>query len=97
MAALNRLKSMGSYQERLLASYVFVHAACRWSIMPVISPERVLVIAAAARIKIEPQSAERVAKAVAAPITRLAEGQLTIPFEIEPLSFAAAQLREIGR
>ena len=65
--------------------------------MPDVSAERILTIAEAARIPIEPQSAKRVAAAVAPAVNRLAAAKLTIPLEIEPSSFMAVQQREIER
>jgi hypothetical protein len=65
--------------------------------MPDISPQRVALIAEAARIPIELASAERVARAVAMPVNRLTTAKLTLPLEIEPSSFAVIQQREIGR
>ncbi len=62
-----------------------------------ISPQRIAVIAEAARIPIEPASAERVARAVAPAVNRLDVAKLTIPLEIEPSSFAVVQQREIMR
>jgi hypothetical protein len=65
--------------------------------MPDLSAERILTIAEAARIPIEPQSARRVATAVGPAVNRLTAAKLTIPFEIEPWSFMAVQQREIKR
>ena len=62
-----------------------------------VSPERVLVIAKAARIPIEADSAKRVAGAVATAVKRLADAGLTLPLEIEPSSFMLIQQREIKR
>ncbi len=62
-----------------------------------ISPQRIAVIAEAARIPIEPASAERVARAVASAVNRLAAANLAIPMEIEPSSFMAVQQQEIVR
>ena len=65
--------------------------------MPDVGAKRILTIAEAARIPIEPQSAERVAGAVGPAVSRLTAAKLTIPLEIEPSSFTAVQLREIRR
>jgi hypothetical protein len=62
-----------------------------------LSAERILTIAEAARIPIEPQSARRVAAAVGPAVSRLTAAKLTIPLEIEPSSFMAVQQREIER
>jgi hypothetical protein len=65
--------------------------------MPDLSAERILIIAEAARIPIEPQSASRVAAAVGPAVSRLAAAKLKIPLEIEPSSFMAVQQRDIKR
>jgi hypothetical protein len=65
--------------------------------MPDLAAERILTIAEAARIPIEPQAASRVAAAVAPAVNRLSAAKLTIPLEIEPSSFMAVQQREIKR
>jgi hypothetical protein len=65
--------------------------------MPDVPAERILTIAAAARIPIEPQSASRVAAAVTPAVNRLSAAKLTISLEIEPSSFMAVQQREIKR
>jgi hypothetical protein len=65
--------------------------------MPDVSAERILTIAEAARIAIEPQSAKRVAAAVGPAVNRLTAAKLTIQFEIEPSSFMVAQQREVKR
>jgi hypothetical protein len=65
--------------------------------MPDLSAERILTVAEAARIPIEPQSASRVAAAVGPAVSRLTAAQLTIPLEIEPSSFMTVQQREIQR
>jgi hypothetical protein len=65
--------------------------------MPDVSAERILTVAEAARIPIEPQSAKRVAAAVTPAVNRLSAANLTIALEIEPSSFMAVQQREIKR
>ena len=65
--------------------------------MPDLSAERILIIAEAARIPIEPESGARVAAAVGPAVSRLSAAKLTIPLEIEPSSFMAVQQREIKR
>jgi hypothetical protein len=65
--------------------------------MPDLPAERILTIAEAARIAIEPQSASRVAAAVGPAVNRLTTAQLAIPLEIEPSTFMAVQQREIKR
>jgi hypothetical protein len=65
--------------------------------MPDVSPERIRVIAGAARIPIAPESAERVAAAVTPAVNRLSDANLALPLEIEPSSFMAVQQRKTGR
>ncbi len=65
--------------------------------MPDGTKERVEAIAKAARIAIEPGSAERIAGAVAIPVNRLAKEDIALPLEVEPSTFMAVQQREIGR
>jgi hypothetical protein len=65
--------------------------------MPDVSPERIRIIAGAARITIAPGSAERVAAAVTPAVDRISEANLALPLEIEPASFMSVQQREIGR
>jgi hypothetical protein len=65
--------------------------------MPDVSPERIRIIAGAARIPIAPESAERVAAAVTPAVDRISEANLALPLEIEPASFMAVQQRETGR
>jgi hypothetical protein len=65
--------------------------------MPDVSAERILTIAEAAGIPIEPQSAKRVASAVTPAVNRLMAARLSIALEIEPSSFMTIQQREIRR
>lgn len=65
--------------------------------MPDIPARRIAAIAEAARIPVEPASAERVAGAVAPAVKRLAAANLAIPLETEPSSFVVVQQREIAR
>jgi hypothetical protein len=65
--------------------------------MPDVSPERIAVIARAARIPLQPASAERIAASVSMPVNRLAAADLAIPFEAEPSTFLVIQQREIDR
>lgn len=59
-----------------------------------VPPERVLAIAAAARIPLAPASAARVADAVSPAVTRFAAAQASFSFETEPASFVAVQRRK---
>jgi hypothetical protein len=62
-----------------------------------IDPERIRVIAAAARIPLGADSAARVARAVTPTVARFAAEKLAIPFETEPSTFVVAQRRETER
>ena len=62
-----------------------------------VSPDRVAVIAAAARVPIKPDSCARVARAVTPTVTRFAALGPAIEFEVEPSSFAATAHQEIGK
>ena len=62
-----------------------------------VSPERVRLIAAAARVPLEAASPARIARAVTPPVTRFAAEKLAIPFEVEPSTFVVVQRREIAR
>lgn len=60
-----------------------------------IDPERIRVIAAAARIPLGADSAARVARAVTPTVARFAAENFAVPFETEPSTFVVAQRREI--
>jgi hypothetical protein len=62
-----------------------------------VSPERIKVIAGAARIALEPGSAERIAKAVSVPIERIAGANIGVPLEVEPSTFVVVQQSELRR
>jgi hypothetical protein len=62
-----------------------------------VSADRVAVIAAAARVPIEPDSCARVARAVTPTVTRFAAQGLTIGFEVEPSSFTVIARQETGK
>jgi hypothetical protein len=65
--------------------------------MPEVSAERVRILAAAARIPIAPQSAERIAGAISPAVKRLSDANLALPFETEPATFLSVQQKEIAR
>jgi len=60
-----------------------------------VRPDRVAVIAAAARIPIEPDSCARVARAVTPAVTRFTALGPSIGLEVEPSSFTAISRQEI--
>jgi hypothetical protein len=62
-----------------------------------ISPERVVQIAAAARVPLPPGAAERVARAIAVPVARFATGDAAVPFEAEPATFLAVAHADAAR
>ncbi len=55
-----------------------------------VSPERIAVIAAAARVPLPEGAAERIAKAVAPVAARMAQEDVSVAFEIEPASYVVA-------
>jgi hypothetical protein len=65
--------------------------------MPEVTAGRVATIAAAARIPIAAQSAERAATAVSPAVQRISSANLALPLETEPATFMAVQQREIMR
>ncbi len=54
-----------------------------------VTPERITILAAAARVPIQDGGAVRIAKGVAPTVTRLDAMNLQLPLEIEPASFVA--------
>jgi hypothetical protein len=56
-----------------------------------VPPERVQVIAAAARVPLEFSTAARVARAVNPTVARFASAEPAFPFETEPASFVVVQ------
>ena len=62
-----------------------------------INPERVRLIARAARIALPADAPPRIARAVSPTITRFAAEKLAVPFEVEPSTFVVVQRREIER
>jgi hypothetical protein len=63
--------------------------------MPDVDPERICVLAEAARVPLRAESPERIARAVTPTITRFAAENLAIPLETEPSTFVVVQRREI--
>jgi hypothetical protein len=62
-----------------------------------IAPERVRIIAEAARVPLSEEAQARVARAVTPPATRFADGPIAIPFETEPSTFLLVQRAELKR
>jgi hypothetical protein len=62
-----------------------------------ISPERITVIAAAARLPLRPDAPARIAGAVAPVITRFAAENIAMPMETEPSTFVAVQHKDAKR
>jgi hypothetical protein len=62
-----------------------------------VTAERVLTIAAAARVPLAPEAAARVARAVAPTVARLAAQPVDFAFETEPASFLVVQQQERAR
>jgi hypothetical protein len=62
-----------------------------------VKPDRVAAIAAAARIPLAPEDAERIARAVTPTAVRFAGAKIDLPLETEPASFVVVQRREVGR
>lgn len=56
--------------------------------------ERIRLNAGAARIRLAPDSPERIANAVLPTLTRLQREKLAIPMEVEPATFAVVQRAE---
>jgi len=62
-----------------------------------VSPERVVALAAAARVSLGGDAAARVARAVTPMLTRFAAGNIAMPLETEPSTFVAVQHKDAGR
>jgi hypothetical protein len=60
-----------------------------------VTAERVRIMAAAARVPLADESAARIAHAVTPTVTRFAKENLSIPFEVEPSTFAVVQRQDI--
>jgi hypothetical protein len=52
-----------------------------------VTPERIAMMAAAARVPLPDGSAERIAKAVAPVAARMAQDDIAIAFEVEPSTY----------
>jgi hypothetical protein len=62
-----------------------------------VTPERVAIIAQAARVPLAAEAAARVARATNPTATRFARANVALPFETEPASFVVVQRRELTR
>jgi hypothetical protein len=60
-------------------------------------PQRISVIAEAARIPLTEEACARVARAVAPTISRFTAAGVAVEFEVEPASIAAIARAEVGR
>lgn len=61
--------------------------------MAEVTPERITIMAAAARVPLPDGSAERIAKAVAPVAARMAQADIAIGFEIEPATYEVVARR----
>jgi len=57
-----------------------------------VTPERVAAIAAMARVRLTPEDAARIARAVTTPVRRLAD--IALEMEVEPATFVAVQRKD---
>ena len=58
--------------------------------------ERIRLNAAATRIALSDDAPARIARAIAPTLTRLEQGRLAIPLEVEPSTFSVVQRGEIA-
>jgi hypothetical protein len=65
--------------------------------MPEVTPERVAIMAAAARVPIQPGAEARIAQAVGPTAGRFAAIPFDVPLETEPSSFVVVQRAELDR
>jgi hypothetical protein len=59
-----------------------------------VSPARVAATAAATRVPLPRNGAERIARAVTMPVTRFAAANIALDMEIEPATFVAVQRKD---
>jgi hypothetical protein len=59
-----------------------------------VSPARVAATAAAARVALPRNGAERIARAVTMPVTRFAAANIALDMEVEPATFVAVQRKD---
>ena len=63
----------------------------------VVTPERVLAIAASGGFPLDATVAARVARAVTPTLARFAKERIDLALEVEPATFAVVARKEIGR
>lgn len=56
-----------------------------------VTSERVAIIAAAARVKLEPEATERIARVTTPTAGRFAKANIELPMEVEPSTFVVIQ------
>lgn len=61
--------------------------------MAEVTPERITIMAAAARVPLPDGSAERIARAVAPVAARMAQDDVVIAFEVEPATYEVVARR----
>jgi hypothetical protein len=62
-----------------------------------VTPERIAIMAAAARVPLPESSSARIAKAVAPVAARMAQDDIAISFETEPASYVAVARQGANR
>jgi hypothetical protein len=62
-----------------------------------VTPERVLAVAASARVPLDATVAARVARAVNPTIARFTKERIDLALEVEPATFTVVARKEIGR
>jgi hypothetical protein len=62
-----------------------------------VTAERIAAIAAAAGVPVDTATADRVARALAPTVARLADVRRGLAFELEPSTFTVVQQRELKR
>ena len=62
-----------------------------------VTPERVAMLAAGARVPLDGEGAARIARAVTPMLTRVAAGAIAMPLETEPSTFVLLQHEDAGR
>jgi hypothetical protein len=59
-----------------------------------ISPERIIALAAAARVPLPKSAAARIARAVTMPVTHFAIADIALDMEVEPATFVVVQRKD---
>ena len=65
--------------------------------MPEVTPERVVALAAAARVPLTDDAPARIARAVTPTVARYAAEDIALPLETEPASFLVVQQKDAAR